>query len=256
MLRLYATGRICVESPALTLDEGDLPSRQARALLAFLICERAHATAKEQLAEALWHEDLPKAWHSALKSLISKLRRFLSEFGTVTGTAVIESQFGCYQLRLPEGSWVDLEEAYNAIDRAEGMVRYADYDAAWGFVNVGLAISRRPFLPGDDTPWVLQQRQQIKDLLVRALDCYINICLNTNQETLAVKMSLEALELDHYRETSYYNLMSSHMAAGNPAEALRVYQSCKDVLSRELGVEPSSAIEGLHLQVLDTSIVS
>ena len=250
MLRFYLTGRVCAETATTVLDESRFPSRQARLLFAYLLCQRAQPILREQLAEALWPEDIPAAWDTALKSLVSKLRQFL---GRLDAGISISSQFGCYQLRLPPGAWIDLEDAHNAMDQAEGLMRSGDFHLAWGPTNVALTIARRPFLLGEDGEWVDLKRREIQDLLLRALDCYVEICLRSGQGALAVQMAAQTVSLEPYRETSYHRLMAAHAAVGNRAEALRVYHRCRALLGEELGIEPSPETETLYLELLRLS---
>ena len=44
--------------------------------------------------------------------------------------------------------------------------------------------------------------------------------------------------------------MRSHAAQGNRAEALRVYQQCRQLLADELGIDPSPETEALYLELL------
>lgn len=43
-----------------------------------------------------------------------------------------------------------------------------------------------------------------------------------------------------------------HAAAGNGAEALWVYERCRDLISRELGVLPSPETRTIHAEVLSS----
>jgi DNA-binding SARP family transcriptional activator len=56
--------------------------------------------------------------------------------------------------------------------------------------------------------------------------------------------------LDPYRETGYVRLMRLHMSRGNRAEALRVYEQCREILAHDLGVTPSSQTEAVYREVL------
>jgi DNA-binding SARP family transcriptional activator len=67
----------------------------------------------------------------------------------------------------------------------------------------------------------------------------------------ALRYAHEALALDPYRETSYVRLMRLHMDRGNRAEALRVYEQCRAVLARDLGVTPSALTEATRHDVLE-----
>ena len=132
--------------------ETEFPSKQARLLFAYLVCERARLVPREELADLLWQDAMPRAWDSALKSLISKLRQSLAGLEDASVTPLILSRFGCYQLRLPPNTWIDLEVASHCIDEAEGALRSGRVELAWGPTNVALVITKRPFLPGEDQP--------------------------------------------------------------------------------------------------------
>ena len=78
----------------------------------------------------------------------------------------------------------------------------------------------------------------------------MGICLHIGQGSLAVEMAGQAVSLEPFRETGYRRLMSAHAAACNRADALRVYGRCRELLSEELGVDPSTETEALYLELL------
>jgi DNA-binding SARP family transcriptional activator len=47
--------------------------------------------------------------------------------------------------------------------------------------------------------------------------------------------------------------MQAHAAAGNRAEALRVYQRCRELLAEELGVDPSQETETVYVGMLQAT---
>ncbi len=252
-LRIYLTGTVCAESAERVWNESWFPSRQARLLFVYLVCQRARPVPREELAEVLWPDATPPAWESGLRALLSKLRQFLSRLDVSTGRPLISSQFGCYQIYLPPGTWVDLEDARHSIDEAEGALRSGNSRSAWGPANVALAIGRRPFLPGEDGDWAEGKRRELRDLQIRAMDCYAEIGLRTGEATLTVQMAGEAVMLEPFRERGYQQLMQAHVRLGNRAEALQVYQRCRELLSRELGIDPSPETEALYLEILRLS---
>jgi DNA-binding SARP family transcriptional activator len=60
----------------------------------------------------------------------------------------------------------------------------------------------------------------------------------------------EIVALEPFRETGYQQLMRMHAAAGNRAEALRVFANCHELLREELGVSPSPRTEAVFLEIL------
>jgi len=248
-LRIYLTGRICIESGQMLLDERRFASRQCRLAFAYLVCERARPVAREDLADVVWPGPVPPAWETAVSALVSKIRRLFGNL-SLTDSCSISSVSGCYQLHLPDDAWIDLEAGAVAIHEAESALRCGDLHQAWGPTNVAATIARRPFLPREEGSWVEQQRAKLHALLVRALDCLSDIWLANRESALAVQAATEVVSLEPFRETGWQRLMRVHAAVGNRAEALRAYDQCRKLLAEELGTDPSPQTETLYLQLL------
>jgi DNA-binding SARP family transcriptional activator len=137
----------------------------------------------------------------------------------------------------------------NALDEAEGALRRGD-GAAWGLANTAVVISRRPFLADVDAPWIQAQRETLRTLQLRALQCLVTISANNGEPLLAIQHAREMVELEPFRETSYQLLMRMHAAGGDRAEALRVFARCRELLRDELGVSPSPQTEAVYLEIL------
>jgi DNA-binding SARP family transcriptional activator len=67
---------------------------------------------------------------------------------------------------------------------------------------------------------------------------------------MAARHAEQAVAVEPFRETGYQRLMRAHAAAGNRAEALRVYERCRCLLAEELGVSPSPQTEAVYLDIL------
>ncbi|MCI0634607.1 MAG: hypothetical protein L0206_11925 [Actinobacteria bacterium] len=144
-LRVYLAGNVAVEHGDVLVPERRFPGRQGRLILAVLAWERDRAISVDELADIVWDGAPPAAWQTGLRALVSKLRGALDEAGDGVG---IEHAFGCYQLRLPQDSWIDVEAASAAVHEAEAALRASDMEGALGSALVANAIARRPFLPG------------------------------------------------------------------------------------------------------------
>ena len=247
--RVYVTGRLTIEYDGHRLEQADLPGRQGRLALAYLALARTRPVPRDELVNALWPADAPRSADVALSAIVSKLRGGLSRTG-LDGASALASNAGCYQLRLPAGSSVDFETAANSLDRGEGALRAGDESRAWSYATVATAILRRPLLPGEDAAWLTARRTQQRDLLLRAYDCLVEIWLRRDETTLAVAMATDALTIAPFRESAHRRLMRAHAAAGDRAEALRVYERCRTLLRDELGVNPSPETEQVYQELL------
>ncbi|HSM05907.1 MAG TPA: BTAD domain-containing putative transcriptional regulator [Longimicrobiales bacterium] len=251
MLRVFLSGQLAVEAADGRRKAGrDFPGRQGREAFAFLVLRGGMPVSRSELIGALWRGEPPAAVDSALNSVVSKLRRLVSELG-LDGGRVLRFSDGCYELVLPAGTWVDHPAAFASIHEAETALKAGDPRAAYGPSAVARQICGRPFLPGSEAEWIEARRTQLRRVLVRALECRSAVYLWNGEHAFAVDTAREAVSIAPFRESSYRLLMEAHAAAGNTAEALRVYEQCRELISEELGVSPSQETREVHRRILD-----
>jgi alpha-glucoside transport system substrate-binding protein len=231
------------------VGEERFPGRQGRLLFACLVAEQGRPVPRDELAEALWAESPPATWEKALTVLVSKLRGLLAECG-LDGAHVLTSAFGCYRLNLPEGTWIDVVAAADDVADAEAALAADDLEQAQALARQASSLARPLFLAGEEGAWVDAKRRELSGILRRALSCLAEACLRSDDEAEAAKWAEEAIALEPYRETGYRHLMAAHAAAGNRAEALRVYERCRQLLATELGAYPSPETQSIYRELL------
>jgi DNA-binding SARP family transcriptional activator len=199
--RIQLCGPTVVERNGERLD-GRLPGRQGRLLFAYLVLNRHRLTARDELAEAIWPRQLPAAADTGLNALISKLRRILGA-GVVDGRAAL-------RLRLGEDARIDVEVAAEAAHRAESQVALGRWKHAWGPSLAAMFVAEREFLPGEDAPWIDEQRHHLADVRIRALEAYAVAALGIGGTELpaAVRAGHQLVVLAPLRESGYQVLMS------------------------------------------------
>jgi len=251
LLRIYLTGSAAIEADQIAVSEWRTVGRQGRLVFAMLAAEHPNAVTRDQLIGELWPVDPPPSGDRALTAIISKLRAMIE--GSGPSAIGISSSFGSYQLRLPADCWIDLRTAAESIDKADGALRNGDFKAAWPLAQIACHIARRPFLQGDEGPWVLRTRRELQTILLRAHECLAGIYISSGEYATAAVHGNLAVQLEPYRETAHLLLMRAHAAAGNRAEALRTYEHCRLLLSEDLGVSPSIQVEAEYLAILRSS---
>lgn len=225
-------GRLVVELDGRRVEE-ELPGRQGRILLAFLVTNRLRTVVRDELIDALW----PSGRDGGLAPLLSKLRRVvpLDGFKPVV-----------------EDLWVDVEAASAALHRAESALALGKPDEAWAPSQVAMFVCGRPFLPGDDAPWIDEERRRLGEFHLRALEAYAAATLGVGGTELAaaVRVGRKLVHLEPYRESGYRILMDALDREGNCAEALVVYEVLREKLREELGITPSEPTQALHRRLL------
>jgi peptide/nickel transport system substrate-binding protein len=248
-LKVFLAGRVAVESGGVVVDDTRFPGRQGRLVFGYLVAEQGRPVPRDELAEAVWGASPPATWEKALTVIVSKLRRLLGENG-VDGARALTSAFGCYRLDLPAGAWIDVVVAAAAVDEAEAGLAAGDLDAAKDAATVAASLLQQPFLPGEDGGWVEEKRRELAGVRVRALSVLADACLRSGDAREAAKSAEQAIALEPFRETGYRRLMEAHVAAGDRAEALRVYEQCRRLLAEELGAYPSPETESIYRGLL------
>jgi YVTN family beta-propeller protein len=249
-LKVFLTGRVAVKTDRAVIDEAQLGGRQGRLLFAYLVAERSRPVPRDELAEALWGETPPATRDKALTVIASKLRGALADAG-LDGRELLTAAFGCYRLDLPEGTWVDLFAAASSAQDAEDALAAGELDQARAAAESAESLARRPFLPGEDGAWVEQKRRDLADTRERALSVLAGACLRSGAAREAAKWAEELIALSPFREAGYRTLMEAHVVAGNRAEALRVYEQCRQLLAEELGAYPSPETDSIYRLLLE-----
>jgi DNA-binding SARP family transcriptional activator/DNA-binding CsgD family transcriptional regulator len=242
--RIELCGRLLVEIDGERL-EGALPGRQGRLLFAYLVLNRGRPVRRDELVEALWAEDgQPASGDALLRPPLSRLRKAL-------GPGRLEGR-GELTLLLPEGAYVDWEEAHAALARTRSALREGDLGAAWEAASGAAAIAERGLLPGLEADWIEERRRELADLRVEALEAAAGAGAALGGATLpeAERAARAAVEAAPFRESARAALMEVLRAGGNVAEALRVYEELRTVLRDELGATPSARVMALHERLL------
>jgi SARP family transcriptional regulator, regulator of embCAB operon len=224
-----------------------LPGAQGRLAFAFLITNRDRGATRAELSAALWADTPPPEAGTALRALLSKLRRLLSYLGEdslPTGELL--------KIRLPPDAWVDTEAAARAVHDAQAAVAQHQDVRAWVASHIALNISARPFMAGHDSDWVLEQRAALDEIQVHALEALAACAVRLGGPELdtAVRASRRLVATAPFRETAYAWLMRALAAQGNTAEALLTYEGLRVTLRRELGTNPSHELQSLHASLL------
>ena len=96
-----------------------------------------------------------------------------------------------------------------------------------------------------DAPWLIAARDRLRSKFLRTLKA-LGAFWETNEAwDQAQSLYERVLEIDNVAEEVYRCLMSCYARGGRPAEALRVYRRCCQMLSVVLGIAPSTETETL-----------
>jgi SARP family transcriptional regulator, regulator of embCAB operon len=244
--RIQLCGRFVADIDGSRMED-TLPGRKGRVLFAYLVLNRGRPMPRDNLLMAGWGEDAPAEARNALSVLLSKLRHGLGA-ERLRGRTEIE-------LLLPPAIFVDAEAALEGAHRAESCIAEGRWAHAWGPAGIAYHVATRPFLTGLEGPWIDEWRRRLEEVRLRGLECFAAAGLGLGGPALAQAEERARMlsELAPYRETGHRLLIEALARRGNVAEALRAYERLRVLLRQELGIAPSSTLQGVHRRLLDSA---
>lgn len=244
LVRIYLCGRLAVESGDHVLTERALPARQGRRLWTYLVLNRRRPISRDDLAGAIWGDEIPDAWDGALTTLVSRVR---SAIAALDGSVAIHGEPGRYSLSAPSDAVVDLERARAALHAAETAVRRGAWGEALAEARVAMEIAARGFLSGEELPWIEGQRRGLADLRMHALEATVAADIGRGRSDLAAREAELLLSLDPLREEGYRLLMRAVAADGDTLRLARVMDACRRTLALQVDAHPSAETERLYV---------
>jgi DNA-binding SARP family transcriptional activator len=208
----------------------------AQRLVAFLALQE-RPVPRRQVAGTLWPDIDDERSGAALRSTLWRSRR-CGELVTASRDA----------LRI--GPTVDVD----ALRLARFAGALVDEAAAAG-VPTGIRFDRE-LLPGWYEDWVVEERERLRQLVLRALASLVPSLIAVGRADEAVGLGQQAVRLEPLSETSHQSLIAAYLAAGDRARALRQFDEHATLLRSELGLAPSEATWGLvsHLRPAMTTL--
>lgn len=250
-LRLAGTFGVIRDGTELT--DGEIGSRKSRTLLKLLAVERPTLVPVDRIVDVLWPGGPPAAPEQNVATLVSRLRATL-------GADLIQGGRPGYRLAGGPGIVVDLDAAARFCDQAESKLATAAAVAlvaaerAHELLSAGTAIGEEPY-----ATWADPARNELRELLRRVRLVAAAAALAIGDSRRAAGYAEAAMEADPLDETAHRWYMSASAAAGEQAKALAAYAALAQRLGDELGADPASQTQDLHLAILreqDSRLVS
>jgi DNA-binding SARP family transcriptional activator len=227
---------------------GELPGRQGRALLAYLVLRHPQPVVRDELLQVLWPSNPPAAPDAALSSVLAKVRRAVGP-GTIAGRDVLA-------LQLPAGAAVDLLQVRDRVEAAERELTAGRAERAIDAAGAAARVLESGLLAGMQGEWVDAARRETSELASRALEVVARagIALGGPQLVTATRAAETLVGRHPFREAGYALLMEAQGRRGDVAEALRTFEGLRVRLRDELGVGPSPPLLALHERLLRSGV--
>ncbi|BCL84572.1 tetratricopeptide repeat protein [Ktedonobacteria bacterium brp13] len=220
--------------------------RMARAMELFFFLLDANApVSKERIITALWQEfddHINQTFHSTLH----QLRKLLGEACFVFNPHGYSLDLAaCYG----EHVWYDVHEFHVCHSEAEQALAREDTVAAKKAFRSMVELYQGDYGRQFSNDWCIFRRDELCTTYLEAQRQLAQLAWNEQEYNESIRHWRHILVIDNCQEEAHYNIMRCYLRQSKRSAALRQYQTCKKILQEELGIEPGSAIENLHLSL-------
>ncbi len=200
------------------------------AQLAFLLLHRQHPVTRDQLAECLWPEDAKAEAHANLRRHLHLLRRALP------GNEWILTDHETVQWNPAADYSLDVETFMRC--------------AAQGAYEQCLELYQGDLLPELYDDWLLSEREKLFGLFLQSLQSAADHYAGQGEYATALHYARLLLTHDPLHEEIHRMVMRLSCLSGDRQAALHQFEECRELLRRELDVEPMPATTELYQAIL------
>ncbi|MFF5895864.1 BTAD domain-containing putative transcriptional regulator [Streptomyces argenteolus] len=234
------------------IDGRPLPlgPRKQRLVLATLLSRPNAPVPVDVLTDVVWPEGPPRTARKNLQVYVSAARAL---FGAVDGDdrGRVVHDCGGYRLRVEEGELDTLRfRTLARAGRAAG--ERGDLRTAARLLREALDLwgERPPLHDLRDSAGVAEEAERLEARCLTVYEDWAEAEIETGRASVAVDGLRDLVERHPFRERLRAAWMNSLHQTGCQAEALAVYDDYRQLLARELGLEPSPAMAGLYRAML------
>ncbi|MCY0949306.1 AfsR/SARP family transcriptional regulator [Streptomyces sp. H27-S2] len=211
---------------------------KARGLFQYLVVHRGQMLTRDRLYESLW-PGTDSTVGSSLKVAAHALRRVLDahpDHPGDSGIRLVYRDFG-YVLHV-NGLWSDLDRFQELVHTGLRASVARDAPLARTLLRAALDLYGGEFLRGESADWVVEQREYLRALALRALGVLRTDAEAREDSVELIELCMRTLEIDRHHEETYRALMSAHGRRGELACVRRWYELCARRMRDELAVAP------------------
>jgi DNA-binding SARP family transcriptional activator len=229
-----------------------LKSSKATQLLALLLLRRHEVVGSGVLIEELWADDPPRSAMTTLQTYVYHTRRMLAEHQVTAAARELVLTRPPGYFTLIDDDELDVTIVERLIRKGSRLLDEDRPEEALASLNAGLDLWRGPALSTVPCGRVLESHiAHLEEL--RLFGVQLRIDANWRLGRIGPMIpELRSLVVSHpLNETLHAKLMGALYRVGRRAEALASYRNLRQILSDELGVDPTPEIQRMHMEILN-----
>lgn len=246
-LTFRVLGPLTVQAGEVSVNVG---GRRQRTVLSALLMSRNRVVSVDSLIDAVWPGGGPATARNQIAICVAGLRKV---FGEQAGcTDLISTSHPGYILN-SHGHYIDAADFEERVRQARDQARSGQAVAACELINDALALWRGPAFDGLDRGGFAEEADRLRSVRLSAYEDYADLQLKLGRHRTLIPELTAHVREHPLREQARAQLVLAYYRAGRRADALAVFREGRDLMVRELGIEPGPALQALHNLVLQDS---
>lgn len=224
-----------------------IPNRRTViALLAYLAVNQSQRFTREFLSSLLWPEQ-------AQDKAFTNLRHTLWEIHRSIGADWLVAERETIRLNPEACISLDIIQFQDTLTKARCQSELA---LRIPLLLADISIYRNHFLTGfslkgalEFNEWTYLQSEGLRAELASALVLLVEAYLTQGEAESAIPHARRLISIDPLDESAHRRLMEVYLQAGQRAIALKQYQTCEQILRKELGIDPQPETRALYKKI-------
>jgi DNA-binding SARP family transcriptional activator len=234
-VRMLGVFTILADEARLAIDLG--PSGRMLAGYLFEFAGRTHR--RERLAELFWGHLDPERSRAALNTALWRVRKILHADAAHKSGNGLHTSGSEVVLEPGPALNIDTRRFTLAVKNALALPQLSASNPVLCHLEEAVEGYTGAFLDGDEADWVMEERERLHSLFVRAASELLRIYGHIQRYEEGIAVARRLLALDPFRESVVRSLLILLVLNGQRAESLRYHERWRVLFRRELNIEPA-----------------
>ena len=234
-LEIYLLGQFKLQANHLPIE---LPSRPAQSLLAYLALNAGLQHRREKLASFIWPEAAEPNARGYLRRVLWQIRKSFSS-GSIAWEDYLQISDIEVAFREDADYWLDAN-----LLLARGQAPPVD-----DLIEI-VQLYRGELLPGFYDQWTVIEREHLLLAYNQKMNLLLEVLIQSSRWDAALEWGEQWLQMAYSPEPAFRALMIAHAGLGDQGMVSATYQRCRQILNRDLGLEPAPETQQLFQQLV------
>jgi predicted ATPase/DNA-binding SARP family transcriptional activator len=218
-----------------------------QSILAYLLLHHDIPQPRRRLSYLFWPDSSESSARNNLRQLIYQLRQALPD-----PDRFLTSDVNTIGWKLDHDQTLDVAVLEQAVEQASAAEKQQNPDLQRYALEQAAQTFHGALLPDCYEEWITPERERIHTMAVMSLQKLITLQEQRRDYSAAIQTGQILLHLDPLDENMYYLLMRLHRLNHDHAGAIRIYQTARETIERELGVSPGPVLQEAYERILQS----